>query len=135
MESENERPRRRKYDKMADRAVNWIGQMWPILVGIVGLAFHSGIAKASIAAEIQHLKTAHKFEMKAIEDNVKRNEIRTARLESSIINSESKLSNIDKKLDNVVNSLSNLKYIYVSKEEARGFITKDMIDGRLIKSK
>ena len=135
MESENERPRRRKYDKMADKTIAWISTMWPVLLGIVGLAFYSGIAKASIIADIQHLKTSHRFEMKAIEDNVKRNEIRTARLEPSIINSESKLSNIDKKLDNVVNSLSNLKYIYVSKEEARGFITKDMIDGRLIKSK
>lgn len=131
----NEKPRRRSYDKMADKAVSWISQMWPVVVCIIGLAFHAGIAKAEIKAEIKEVKTSHKFELKAIEDNVKRNELRTARLESSIINSESKLSSIDKKLDSLGNSLSNLKYIYVSKDEAKSFITKDMIDGRLIKNK
>jgi hypothetical protein len=55
MESEKERPRRRKYDRMADKTIAWISTMWPILVCIIGLAFHSGIAKANFQSELKNL--------------------------------------------------------------------------------
>jgi len=115
------KPKRRSYDKVTDKAVNWIAQMWPIMVCIVGLAFHSGMAKSNIHAELKEIRIEYKFEMQSISDNVKRNELRTARLESSIINSESKLSEIDKKIDNFV---SELKYVYP---------TKNYVDGELKK--
>jgi len=110
---DNNKQKRRNYDKMADKAQEWIQTMWPVLVCIVGIVYHSATFKANVMAQINDLITTHKFEMKAIEDNVKRNELRTARLESSIINSESKLIGISKKIDSFV---SELKYVYPTKE-------------------
>ena len=107
-----EKQRRRKTDKMADKAQVWISTMWPILVCIVGLVYHSATFKANVNSKIDTMITTHKFELKAIGDNVKRNELRTARLESSIISSESKLTGISKKIDLFV---AQLKYIYPTK--------------------
>jgi len=104
--------KRRNYDKMADKAQAWVTTMWPILACIVGIVYHSATFKASVVARIDSMITTHKFELKAIEDNVKRNELRTARLESSIISSESKLSGISKKIDSFV---AELKYVYPTK--------------------
>lgn len=56
-----------------------------------------------------------------IQKDIKRNELRATRLESSIISSESKLSGIDKKIDEFV---SQLKYVYP---------TKDYVDSELKK--
>ncbi len=115
------KPKRRKYDEMSDKAQAWISTMWPILVCIVGIVYHSATFKATVTAQIEKMMTTHTFELKAIEDNVKRNELRTARLESSIINSESKLIGISKKIDSFV---SELKYVYP---------TKDYVDAELKK--
>ncbi|MCP4103860.1 MAG: hypothetical protein GY750_20945 [Lentisphaerae bacterium] len=120
---------------MADKAQAWISTMWPVVVAIIGIVYHSATFRADVMSQFESIKQAHRFELKAIEDNVKRNELRTARLESSIINSESKLTDISKNLDKLAIAISNLKYIYVSKDEAKNFLTKEMIDGRLIKSK
>ena len=60
---------------MADKAQEWIQTMWPVLVCIVGIVYHSATFKANVMAQINDLITTHKFEMKAIEDNVKRNEL------------------------------------------------------------
>ena len=131
----DKKPKRRNYDKMADKAQEWISTMWPVLVCIVGIVYHSATFKANVMAQINEMITTHKFEMKAIEDNVKRNELRTARLESSIINSESKLIGISKKIDSFV---SELKYVYPTKEyvdsELKKKVDLERIDKRNLKN-
>ncbi len=126
---------RRNYDKMADKAQAWISTMWPILVCIVGIVYHSATFKANVTAQIKEMITTHRFELKAMEDNVKRNEVRTARLESSIINSESKLIGISKKIDSFV---SELKYVYPTKDyvdtELKKKVDYDRIDKRNLKA-
>ena len=130
-----EKQRRRKTDKMADKAQAWISTMWPILVCIVGIVYHSATFKANVNSKIDAMITTHKFELKAIGDNVKRNELITARLESSIISSESKLTGIDKKIDEFV---SQLKYIYPTKSyvdtELKKKVDLDRIDKRNLKN-
>jgi len=120
---------------MADKAQAWISTMWPVLVCIVGMVYHSATFKANMIAELKDIRTSHKFELKAIEDNVKRNELRTARLESSIINSESKLIGISKKIDSFV---SELKYVYPTKSyvdnELRKKVDLERIDKRTLKN-
>jgi len=129
------KPRRRKVDEMSDKAQAWITTMWPILVCIVGIVYHSATFKANVLSQIEQMVTTHKFELKAIEDNVKRNELRTARLESSIINSESKLIGISKKIDSFV---SELKYVYPTKDyvdsELKKKVSYDRIDKRNLKA-
>ena len=130
-----QKQRRRKSDKMADKAQAWISTMWPILVCIVGIVYHSATFKANVTAQIERMMTTHTFELKAMEDNVKRNEVRTARLESSIINSESKLIGISKKIDSFV---SELKYVYPTKDyvdsELKKKVDYDRIDKRNLKA-
>jgi len=70
-----------------------------------------------------------------IQSDIKRNELRASRLESSIISSESKLNGIDKKIDNFV---SELKYVYPTKEyvdkELKKKVDLERIDKRNLKN-
>jgi len=75
------------------------------------------------------------LKLEPIKDNVKRNELRAARLENSIITSESKLTGIDKKIGDLV---SALKYVYPTKEyvdkELKKKVDLDRIDKRNLKN-
>lgn len=75
------------------------------------------------------------MKLEPLKENIKRNELRATRLESSIIDSAKDLSRISEGIVSINNNLSSLQYIYVSKVEAKDFITRDEVDGRLIKNK
>ena len=129
------KPRRRKVDKMADKAQAWISTMWPVLVCIIGMVYHSATFKANIIAELKDIRTSHKFEMKAIKDDARRAELRTVRLENSVLSSESKLTGISKKIDSFV---AELKYVYSTKSyvdsELRKKVDLERIDKRTLKN-
>ena len=141
-----EKQRRRKTDKMADKAQAWISTMWPILVCIVGIVYHSATFKANVTAEmktmnhdllaeIKAVRVSQEFESSVTKEKLKRAELRTVRLENSIISSDSKLTSIDKKIDSFV---SQLKYIYPTKayvdKELKKKVDLDRIDKRNLKN-
>ena len=78
------------------------------------------------------------LKLSPVVENVKRNELRNARLESSLISSNKmtsdKLGQMIQGIDKLNNNFSNLKYIYATKEDLDKKVDKKEVDSRLLKS-
>lgn len=113
----------------------------PILDNYVKLNHFLSGAFAVVVVGVGALFAVIDLKLTPVVDNVKRNELRSARLESELINSNKntgdKLSQLVTGINKLNNNFSNLKYIYTTHDyvdnELKKKVDYDRIDKRNLK--
>lgn len=114
---------------MSESVRSWISTLWPIVVVLCGLTFGGIVWGLKLESSLESERNHNIYQIKALKEDIKRNELRNARVEKiQMEQSEA----IMKKLDKISEDVITLKVLSHVNDEK--FVKRSEVDARLLKT-